>query len=284
MAEIQYAEIIGRIYACYSLIELGTEVGSDNSPNRRPGYGWADPRVRYGWNLLTMEVLIRLAEASLKLLHMLYNNEKPPRGHALSVLWSKLPQEVQKEVQARRLDYPEGDGGVSFSDYGMEDFQDARYSMERLAGGKMLSFHPRRLFHDSRAVAHVAEDWLGPLRVWPWSMEVDSELADYDVIPFREGYFDVHAKKPVPPMDWAGAIIEPKDDQFLWTLYCGFTDAKGEKHSYQVDSMTYLWPLQDLLASTVEECLGKIHIAYENPSQSPALLSALEQATNMKDG
>ena len=57
MAELQHAEIIGRLHACE---RLETEMESIT-----------DPRVLYGWNMLTQEVLIRLAEASLKLLYML---------------------------------------------------------------------------------------------------------------------------------------------------------------------------------------------------------------------
>ena len=54
MAELQHAETVGRIHACEYL-----ETKMENI---------TDPRVLYGWNLLTQEVLIRLAEASLKFL------------------------------------------------------------------------------------------------------------------------------------------------------------------------------------------------------------------------
>lgn len=266
MAELQHAEIVGRIHACEYL-----ETEMENI---------TDPRVLYGWNLLTQEVLIRLAEASLKLLYMLCLDEKPPHGHSLAALWEKLPAEAQEEVQSKRLNFPDGERGVSFPDYDMDDFQDVRYSFQRRMGGQTMRFEPRRLYLDSFAARDVAEDWLGGITAWPWAGFVDLALAGYEIIPIGDGRFDVWVKNPIKPMDWAGAIIEPKDDQFLWTLYCGFTDSSGEKKSYKIECLHYPWKISYMLSNTVEECAEKIHRAYQEPC--PALLEAIEEATYMK--
>ena len=266
MAELQHAEIVGRIYACE---RLETEMANIT-----------DPRVLYGWNLLTQEVLIRLAEATLKLLHMLCFDEKPSHGHSLAALWEKLPLEAQEQVQSKRRSFPDGERGVSFSDYDMDDFQDVRYSFERRVGGQTMWFELRRLYLDSFAARDVAEDWLGEITAWPWAGIVDLALAGYEIIPSGDGRFDVWVKNPIEPMDWAGAIIEPKDDRFLWTLFCGFTDGMGEKRSYKIESLQYPWPTEDLFSKTVEGCAEKIHRAYQEPC--PTLLKAIEEATEMK--
>ena len=54
MEELLHTEILGRLLACEHLENEFEQID--------------DPRVFYGWNLLTQEVLIRLAEASFKLL------------------------------------------------------------------------------------------------------------------------------------------------------------------------------------------------------------------------
>ena len=267
MAELQHAEIVGRIHACEHL-----ETEMENI---------TDPRVLYGWNMLTQEVLIRLAEASLKLLYMLCFDEKPPHGHNLATLWGRLPQEAQEEVQAKRLHFPEGDRGVSFPEYDMDDFQDVRYSFERRLGGQTMLFEPRRLYLDAFAARDVAEDWMGEITAWPWAGFVDLDLAGYEIVPIGNDRFDVRVKNPIKPMDWAGAIIEPKDDRFFWTLYCGFTNMEGEKRTYKIESLHYPWPIEDLLSDTVEGCAEKIHRAYQEPC--PPLLMAIEEATEVKE-
>ena len=266
MAELQHAEIVGRIHACE---HLETEM-----------MNITDPRVLYGWNLLTQEVLIRLAEASLKLLYLLSFGERAPHGHSLSALWARLPSETQEEVQARRRNSPNGERGVSFSDYDMDDFQDVRYSFERRVGGQTMSFESRRLYLDAFAARDVAEEWLGEITAWPWAGFVDLALAGYEIIPTGDGRFDVRVKNPIQPMEWAGAIIEAKGDQFAWTLYCGFTDTKGQKRSYKIECLHHPWPIECLFSDTVEGCVEKIHRAYQEPC--PALLAALEEATAMK--
>ncbi len=269
MAELQYAEIVGRLYASE---HLESEIENVS-----------DPRVLYGWNLLTQEVLIRLAEASLKLLYMVYFDHEPPRGrdgHDLAVLWGKFPKEVQDEVEAKRQNYSGGDRRISFPDYNFDDFQDVRYLYERLLGGQAKSFETRRLYLDSFAARDVAEDWLGNITTWPWAGLVDLALAGYEIIPTAEDKLDVWVKNPIKPMDWAGAIIELKDGRYIWTLFCGFTKGNGERKSYKIKSPCYSWPLEDLLANTVEECAEKIHRAYQEPC--PALLKAIEEATEMK--
>ena len=266
MAELQHAEIVGRIHACESL-----ETGMASI---------TDPRVLYGWNFLTQEVLIRLAEASLKLLCMLHFDEDPPRGHSLAALWQKLPLDVKEEVQSKRLNFPNGENGVSFADYDMDDFQDVRYSFERRAGGQTMWFEPRQLYLDSFAARDVAEEWLGEVTAWPWAGFVDLALAGYKIIPTRDGKFDVWVSNPVKPMDWAGAIIEPKGEKYCWTLYCGFTDTLNKKRSYKIECLHYPWPVEYLLADSVEECAERIHRAYQEPCH--ALLTALEQAIELK--
>ena len=266
MAELQHAEIVGRIHACE---HVETEMETIT-----------DPRVLYGWNMLTQEVLIRLAEASLKLLYMLYFDDKPPRSHSLAALWEKLPIEAQEEVQTKRRDYPNGERGVSVPAYDLDDFQDVRYSFQRRVGGQTMWFEPRRLYLDSFAARDVAEDWLGEITAWPWAGFVDLALAGYEITPIVEGRFEVRVKIPIKPMDWAGAIIEPKDGRYLWTLYCGFTDSKGEKRSFKIECLLYSWPIEYLLSNTVEECAEKIHRAYQEPC--PALLKAIKEATCMK--
>ena len=270
MAELQYAEIVGRLYACE---RLESEIQNIS-----------DPRVLYGWNLLTQEVLIRLAEASLKLLYMVHFDHEPPRGrngHDLAFLWGEFPKEVRDEVEAKRQNYSGVDRRISFPDYSFDDFQDVRYSYERLLGGQAKTFETQRLYLDSFATRDVAEDWLGNITTWPWAGLVDLALAGYEIIPTGDGRFDVRIKNPIRPMDWAGAIIEPRDGRYIWTLYCGFTDDNGEKMSYRIESFHYSWPIEHLFSDAVEECAKKIHRAYQEPC--PALLKAIEEATEMKN-
>ena len=265
MAELQHAEIVGRIHACEHL-----ETEMENI---------TEPRVLYGWNMLTQEVLIRLAEASLKLLYMLYFDDEAPGGHSLAALWAKLPIEAQEAVQTKRRDYPNGERVVSFSTYDLDDFQDVRHSFQRRIGGQTMWFEPRRLYLDAFAARDVAEDWLGEMTAWPWAGFVDLALAGYEIMPTTGGRFDVRVKNPIRPMDWAGAIIEPKDGRYLWTLYCGFTDSTGENRSYKIQSLQYSWSIEHLLSKSVEECAEKIHRAYLEPC--PALIKAAEEATDI---
>ncbi|MCY3691923.1 MAG: hypothetical protein OXH30_07980, partial [Chloroflexi bacterium] len=148
-AELQFAEIMGRLQACKYLEDATVQI--------------EDHRVLYGWNLLTQEVLIRLAEAALKLIYQIYFDDKSPYGHSLKDLWGKIPVDAQEEIEAKRgesLNFIEYDGGT---------FQDVRYSAERLKGGQTVRFEMRRLYLDSLAATSVAEDWLGDVRTWPWA-------------------------------------------------------------------------------------------------------------------
>ena len=99
-SELQYVEIVGRLYACEHLENEFESI--------------EDHRVLYGWNLLTQEVLIRLSEASLKLLHMIHSDSEPPRGHSLAYLWGELPEEVKQDVLVKRRDFPNGNSGIKF--------------------------------------------------------------------------------------------------------------------------------------------------------------------------
>ena len=36
-----------------------------------------------------------------------------------------------------------------------------------------------------------------------------------------DGKYEVFMDDPIEPMDWAGAIIEPVDSQYGWTIYWG---------------------------------------------------------------
>ena len=266
MAELQYTEIVGRLHACE---HLENEFESTK-----------DHRVLYGWNLLTQEVLIRLAEASLKLLHVLHSNGEPPPGHSLASLWEKLPVAVQEGVLGKRRDLPNGENGVSFGEYDKDDFQDVRYSFERRVGGQTMQFEHRRLYLDSLAATCLATDWLGKITAWPWAGLLDPALAAYKIVPTGDGRFDVWTDNPIEPMDWAGAIIEPKDGKYIWTLYFGFTDRESNKRSYKLESLYYPWPIEDLFADSVSECAEKIHRAYQEPG--PALLKAIEEAAEQK--
>ena len=266
MAELQYTEIVGRIHACEHLENEFESI--------------KDHRVLYGWNLLTQEVLIRLAEASLKLLYMLHFGVKPPHGHSLALLWGKLPVELQENVLVKRRNFPNGENGVSFAEYDEDAFRDVRYSFERRVGGQTMSFEHRRLYLDALAATSLAEDWLGEITAWPWAGLLDSALAEYKIVPIGDGRFDVWTDSPIEPMDWAGAIIEPKDHKYMWTLYFGFTDRENNKKSFKLGSLLYPWPIEDLLADSIAGCAEQIHRAYKEPS--PVLLKAIEEAAEQK--
>ena len=266
MAELLHAEIVGRLHACEHL---------ENEAERVD-----DPRVLYGWNLLTQEVLIRLAEASLKLLHLVHFNKPPKKVHRLADLWAQLPEEVHHAVEARRRCFAGGERGVSFTEYDMADFQNVRYSYERLVGGQTLSFETRRLFLDSFATRNLAEEWLGDIRVWPWAGMISSVLAGYKITPIENGKFEILIEDPIEPMDWVGAIIEVQGSQYIWTLYCGFTDEAGNNRSFQIPALLYPGPIQDLFADSVERCAEKVYGAYSEPCV--ALQKALQEAANSK--
>ena len=260
-AELQFAEIVGRLHACEHL-ENGAEQIEDH-------------KVLYGWNFLTQEVLIRLAEATLKLVYQIYFDDKPPHGHSLKNLWDKIPADAQKEIEDKRGQ------ALSFEEYNSGTFQDVRYSAERLKGGQTTSFGMRRLYLDSLAATGVAEDWLGEITTWPWAAILDEVLAGYQILPMTDDTFEVWVKEPIEPMDWAGAIITPRENVYFWTLYFGFTDRHGEKHGYELPCFAYPWPMTELFATSVVECVEKIHRAYQEPSH--ALRTALEEARCTKE-
>ena len=83
MAELQHAELFGRLHAC-EILEDGLEQ-------------IADPHVLYGWSMLTQEVLIRLGEASLKLLHILQFGTNPPAV----IVWRIYGQPCPKRFRTR---------------------------------------------------------------------------------------------------------------------------------------------------------------------------------------
>lgn len=261
-AELQFSEIFGRLHACQTLEEEAQRVD--------------DSRVLYGWNMLTQEVLLRAAEASLKLLYLVHFKKQSKRGHDLSKLWAQLPESVQREVEAERKTFPGGDRGVSFAEYDMGTFQDVRYSHERLFGGKSIRFEVGRLCLDCIAIVGVVEKWLGDISVWPWAGFMDPELSGYKVIPVQEGKYDVLVENPIEPMDWAGAVIEQQQGKYIWTLYCGFVDRNGGKRSYQIPSLTYQWPIGELMHDSVIECVEQIHQAFQQPSYP--LQKAIEEA------
>ena len=86
-----------------------------------------------------------------------------------------------------------------------------------------------------------------------------------------DGKYELFMDDPIEPMDWAGAIIEPVDSQYGWTLYWGYTDGEGEKHSFKLPGLVY----PDPLADTVEECIEKVKSAFDNPAQ-PLAVSVME--------
>ena len=251
MAELQHAELFGRLHAC-EILEDGLEQ-------------IADPHVLYGWSMLTQEVLIRLGEASLKLLHILQFGTKPPRGHSLEDLWSALPEEVQDEVNAKRRELTNSGDGVSFVEYDNDVFQNVRYSLERLAGGQTIGFQTRQLYSDALAARAVAEERLGDIGTWPWAGAVNTALKGYRILPTRDGHFDVWIDEPIVPMDWAGAIIRPKDGRYGWTLYCGYTGRGGQRRGFEIPNLLYSWPINELFADSVAECAELVHRAYQEP-------------------
>ena len=262
MAELLHAEVVGRLHACEKLEDETERI--------------EDPRVLYGWSLLTQEVLIRLAEASLKLLYLIHFNRPSKRGHSLVDLWTQLPE----EVNAKRCDFPGGERGVSFEEYDMDDFQNVRYSYERHFTGPITTFETRRLFLDSFVATSLAEEWLGEIEAWPWAGTISTALTGYRISPIGDGRFDVLIDHPIEPMDWAGAIIEPTGEQYVWTLYCGFTDEAGKERSFQIPAPLYEWPIEELVADTVGECAEKVYRAYQEPCY--ALLKAIQEAESTK--
>ena len=266
MADLLHAEITGRLHACEHLETQAEQI--------------EDPRVLYGWNFLTQEVLIRLAEASLKLVYLLHFNKPSPKGHSLRDLWAQLPEPVQTEVKVKRRNFPGSERDVSFPEYNMEDFQDVRYSYERLVGGQTIRFEARRLFLDCLATNQLAEEWLGETAVWPWAGVVSSVLAGYKILPIDNGRFDILIDDPVGSMDWAGAIIQPKDGQYVWTLYCGYTDEAGKLRTFEVPGLLYQWPIEELFSDSVSACAEQVHRAFQEPC--PALLQIIQLAENSK--
>ena len=258
--EVQFAEIVGRLYACEHLENAAEQI--------------EDHKILYGWNMLTQEVLIRLAEATLKLIYQIYSDDKPPHGHSLKDLWDKIPADAQREIEAERGQ------SLSFAEYDGGTFQNVRYSAERLKGGLTIGFETRRLYLDSLAATSVAQAWLGGITTWPWAGILDQSLSGYQIVPMDDGSFHVWIENPIEPMDWAGAIIRAKSDRYSWTLYFGFVDKNGERIGYELPCLAYTWPIQELFAISIEECVEKIHKAYQEPS--PALLKALQEANHGK--
>ena len=260
-AEIQYAEIVGRLYAC-ELLENETE-------------NIEDSKVLYGWAFLTQEVLIRLAEATLKLIYQIHFDKKPPRGHSLQSLWRQIPDEVRQDIEKKRGQK------LSFEEYDNNTFQDVRYSAERLRGGRTTSFRRRQLYLDSLTATAVAEDWLGEITTWPWAGVVDDELRGYQIIPLTNNTYEVWIKEPIEPLDWAGAKIIPKENYYVWTLYFGFTDQTGQRRGFELPSfIASSLPLDDLAAKSVIDCVQQIYKVYEEPEYP--LLQALEEARRVK--
>ena len=141
-------------------------------------------------------------------------------------------------------------------------------------------FEMRQLYLDSLAVTEVAEDWIGEISTWPWSSIRDDSLSGYQILPMTDKTFEVWVKEPIEPMDWAGAIIAPRENNYSWTLYFGFTDQRGEKHGYKLPDHMHPWPMTDIFATSVMECVERIHRSYQEPSQP--LLMALEEARRTK--
>ena len=267
MAELLYTENVGRLYACEHL-ENGIEDIEDS-------------KILYGWNLLTQEVLIRLAETSLKLLYLLHFNKPSKKGHSLVDLWKELPESVQDEVAGKRLRYSNSERDISFVEYDKDDFSDVRYLYEdHPDSGRTIQREPRRLYLDSLAVNDLAGEWLGEIAVWPWAGMVSTALAGYRIVPRGDGNFEIVIDDPIEPMDWAGAIIEAKGEQYVWTLYCGFTDKTGKMQGFKIPALLYQWPIADLFADSVSECAEKVYRAYQEPCYP--LLEAIRMAQNAK--
>ena len=213
-------------------------------------------------------------------MYLLHFNKPSKKGHSLIDLWIQLPKVVQDQVEAKRRNPPGAERPVSFPQYDKDDFHNVRYFYENLAGGQTIKFETRQLFIDSLAVRDVAEEWIGEIAIWPWAGIVSTDLAGYKILPISDGTYDVLIDDPIEPMDWSGATIEVKDERYVWTLYCGFTDELGELISFRISSLLYPWPINELLTHSVSESAEQIYRAYQEPC--PALLKAIELTKNTK--
>ena len=171
---------------------------------------------------------------------------------------------------------PGGDFGVSFLLYDENVFKAVRYSYESDVSGTTRTFETRRLFLDALAASELAQEWLGNISVWPFAGLVKADLKGIKILPLKEGRFDVLFDEPIEFMDWAGAVIEPRGDRYVWTLYCGYVNRLDEPQSFEIPSLLYPWPIQELLADSVEECIEMICRAYAEPCGT--LLAAIEEA------
>ena len=59
-----------------------------------------------------------------------------------------------------------------------------------------------------------------------------------------DGRYEFFLDQPIEPMNWAGAIVEPVGSRYGWTLYWGYTDRDGEKHSFKLPGLAYLGPFK----------------------------------------
>lgn len=76
-----------------------------------------------------------------------------------------------------------------------------------------------------------------------------------------DGKYEFFLDYPIEPMNWAGAIVESVGLRYGWTLYWGYIDMGGEKHSFKLPRLAY----PDPIADTIEECIEKVKKAFDNP-------------------
>ena len=124
MARLSYSEIDGRLHACEILTEQTMTTDS--------------PEIQFGLTTATQELLLRTAEASLKMLFMLEFNEEPKRDHDLKQIWDRLSPEMKREIEEEYQGISPFPEGANFKIYSMKDFQKAGVKRRGTIKGQII--------------------------------------------------------------------------------------------------------------------------------------------------
>ena len=251
MAELLYSEVQGRIHACGLLEDEARSIG--------------EPDLQYGFSLATQELLLRTAEASLKLLYLLHFNKPSGRIHSLKDLWDAFPGEVQKEVEAIYRDMTGFDEGLNFAKYDINDFQQARYPYEYLVQGQQIGIEPQSLILDCYAVLQTADKWLGAMPIWPWAGRVEITSNTLRVPLVEDGKVWVWIRDRDNPAEFRVAVIEETKGHFTWTLFYGFTDKTGRRRVIQIPREHYIEHPSRPAADSVGLCAAMIYSTCTEP-------------------
>ncbi len=92
----------------------------------------------------------------------------------------------------------------------------------------------------------------------------------------KDGKYEFFMDEPIEPMEWSGAIIEPMESGYVFTLYWGYTSREGRKKSFKLPGLAY----PEFWAPTVEECVKMAEDAFADPTKP--LLVSIEQALKEK--